>query len=121
MKSFIAALVVFALLIGGILAVNGFAAHKIDSYLSTLPKEDEELSEALPRLSDIKEDVNRRLWLLNGCIHHEKTEDLLVSLSSAIAAAEADDGVEYALQIASLRQRLLVLKTEFTLTVKDFL
>jgi len=121
MKSFLAALAVFALLIGGILAVNGFAAHRIDTYLSAIPKENEELSEALPRLWAIKDDVDRRLWLLNGCIHHEKTEELLVLLSSAITAAEMDDGIEYALHIASLRQRLLVMKTEFTLTVKDFL
>ncbi len=121
MKSFIAALVVFALLIGGIITVNSFAARRIDAYLSDLPSEDEELSEAIPRLTEIKGDINRRLWLLNGCIRHEKTEELLVLLSAAIAAVEVNDEVEYALQIAALRQRLLSLKTEFILTAKDFL
>ncbi len=121
MKSFIAALAVFALLVGGILTINSFASRKIEAYLDALPSEEEELSEASPRLSAIKEDVEKRLWLLNGCIHHEKTEELLVLLSTAIAAAEENDKVEYALQIATLRQRLQTVKNEFTLTVKDFL
>ncbi len=121
MKSFIAALAVFALLIGGILTVNAFAEKRLDAYLSALPSEDEELSEAALRLEEIKGDINERLWLLNGCIRHEKTEELLVLISAATAAAEQNDEIEYALGIASLRQRLLSLKTEFTLTMKDFL
>lgn len=121
MKSFIAALVVFALLIGGIVTVNTFAARRIDAYLSTLPDEEEELSKAIPRLTEMKCDIERRLWLLNGCIHHEKNEELLVLLSAATAAAKGNDEIEYALQIASLRQRLQTIKTEFVLTVKDFL
>lgn len=121
MKSFLAALAVFALLIGGIFTVNALAARRIDAYLAALPGEDLPLPEATERLDSIKADIDERVWLLNGCIHHEKIEELLVLLSSAKAAAEKNDEVEYLIQLSALRQRLLTVKVEFTLTVKDFL
>ncbi len=121
MRSFVAALAVFAILIGGILTVNTFAARRIDAYLGSLPSEEEALDAAALRLEEMLTDMDRRLWLLNGCIHHEKTEELMVLLSAAKAAAEANDEEEYALNLAQLRQRLRTVKTEFILTVKDLL
>ncbi len=121
MKSFIAALLILVLLIGGITVINAFGVKRIDAYLELLPNEWEDFDTAAERLKTLREDINRRLWLLDACIHHEKINSLLAGIEVAEASALVEDEVEYALQVSELRRELLTLRREFKLTLPDFL
>ena len=120
MKAFVAALMILALLIGGVVLSTAAGIGRIDGYLAALPSEEGDLGEAAETLAAFGEQVSEEdRLLLCSLYHHEKIDTLASAVRRAEAAARAEDTAEYRILRGELESLLEDMKRDLHLHLDD--
>ncbi len=121
MKSFLFAVFVVLLLLGGIIVASSFSIAEIDRLYHSLPEEDSDFGEAALRLCELSEELNHALVGYNSFIPHELIDSLDLSLAGAAAAAACEDTVEYRIHLAEAKTLLEDMRRELSLCFSNLI
>ena len=119
MKSFIIAVTVLVLLVGGVILGSTVGVRRIEAYLDKLPGTDSSYALAEKSLGELAECVQEDLLLLNSLFPHDRTDALMTAIARAEAAAKTNDEVEYTILYAELRSILYEMERDLAPHLDD--
>lgn len=127
MKTFVVAVLIFALLFIGVFWNMHYLTHKLNGILASLaaiptpPKEAEDLTVQLEALRKVESDWHHSSTGISMSVNHADLMEAEVHFAAALAAAAADNRDNYLVALGEVRYSISHLLEMSQLTVKNLI